>query len=50
MTEREQAKEYYKNKDYENAISLYDKLWNFSNKDDHNLFAEYGNALRKFNI
>lgn len=49
MTEREQAKEYYKNKDYENAISLYDKLWNFSNKDDHNLFAEYGNALRKFN-
>ena len=49
MIEREQAKEYYKNKDYDNALNLYDKLWNLSNKDDHNLFAEYGNSLRKCN-
>lgn len=49
MIERDQAKEYYKNKDYDNALNLYDKLWNLSNKDDHNLFAEYGNSLRKCN-
>lgn len=49
MTEREKAKEYYNNKDYEKAVILYEKLWNSSNKDDHNLFAEYGNALRKSN-
>ena len=49
MNERNQAKELYNNKDFENALIIYDKLWNLSRKDDHNLFAEYGNALRKCN-
>lgn len=49
MNERNQAKEFYNNKDFEKALLIYDKLWNSSNKDDHNLFAEYGNSLRKCN-
>lgn len=49
MNERNLAKEFYNNKDFENALIIYDKLWNSSRKDDHNLFAEYGNALRKCN-
>lgn len=49
MTERDKAKEYYKTKDYEKAVDLYEKLWSFSDKNNHDLLAEYGNALRKAN-
>lgn len=49
MNERNQAKEFYNNKNFEAALITYDKLWNSSKKDDYKLFAEYGNALRKCN-
>ena len=49
MNGREQAKEFYNNKNYDKALVLYEKIWNSSNKDDYNLFAELGNSYRKCN-
>ena len=37
MNGREQAKEFYNNKNYDKALVLYEKIWNSSNKDDNRM-------------
>lgn len=43
----QEAKRLFKNKEYEKSLEIYSDLWESSNKDNHNLLKEYGDALRK---
>lgn len=48
-TEFEEAKKLYNQKEYFASANKCKSLWENSNKNNHNLLAEYGKALRKDN-
>lgn len=45
----EEAKKLYKLKKYDEALQIYEALWNSSEKNNRYLFTNYGNCLRKCN-